>query len=108
MCQTHEYWVIRFREALSPKVAGLPLVQVVQRTMVQGRNHGPQVSTPIFDFFDFEGIFFHAKKKLFRKGLPRRLACIDFSSYIPVRAAPSSPFDKRGVTNFFDVGAPLL
>ncbi len=33
----------RLRESLSPKVCNLPLVQAVQRTMVQGRNYGPQV-----------------------------------------------------------------
>ncbi len=108
MCQTHEYWVIRFREALSPKVAGLPLVQVVQRTMVQGRNHGPQVSTPIFDFFDLKEYFSMQKKSSSEKVCLAVWPILIFPSYIPVRAAPSFPFDKRGVTNFFDVGAPLL
>ena len=32
------------RKMLAPKVYGLPMVQAIQRTMVQGRNYGPQVT----------------------------------------------------------------
>ncbi len=32
------------RSLLSPKVAALPMAQVLQKTMVQGRNYGPVVS----------------------------------------------------------------
>ena len=32
------------RSVLSPKVAALPLAQILQRTMVQGRNYGPVVT----------------------------------------------------------------
>ena len=32
------------RKMLAPKVYGLPMVQALQKTMVQGRNYGPQVT----------------------------------------------------------------
>ena len=32
------------RSVISPKVAALPMAQILQRTMVQGRNYGPVVT----------------------------------------------------------------
>ena len=45
--QNEHFLAIRqdnIRKMLAPKVYGLPMVQALQRTMVQGRNYGPQVT----------------------------------------------------------------